>query len=92
MISKKQMDVAQERYDVMIPEFDDDDFDDEFDDEEADDEFDDDDFDDDANVCLNCGRILLGDGYVEVKHCEFAAEEDYINCAPSDGPIYCEGD
>jgi hypothetical protein len=88
MISKKQMDVAQERYDAMIPEFDDsDDYDD-----EADDEFDDDDFDDDANVCLNCGRILLGDGYVEVKHCEFAAEEDYIDCAPYDDPIYCEGD
>jgi len=78
MINKKQMDVAQERYDAMIPEFDD---------------SDDDDYDDyDVDVCSNCGRILLGDGYIEVKHCEFAAEEDYINCAPSDGPIYCEGD
>jgi len=86
MISKKQMDVAQERYDAMIPEFDDSDaYDDEFDDE-----FDDDDYD--VDVCLNCGRILLGDGYVEVKHCEFASEEDYIDCAPYDGPIYCEGD
>jgi hypothetical protein len=72
MISKKQMDVAQERYDAMIPEFDDDDY--------------------DVDVCLNCGRILLGDGYIEVKHCEFAAEEDYIDCAPSDDPIYCKGD
>jgi hypothetical protein len=91
MISKKQMDVAQERYDAMIPEFDDsDDYDDDDDyDDEFDDEFDD---DYDVDVCLNCGRILLGDGYVEVKHCEFAAEEDYINCAPYDGPIYCKGD
>jgi hypothetical protein len=84
MISKKQMDVAQERYDAMISEFDDsDDYDDDYD------EFDD---DYDVDVCLNCGRILLGDGYVEVKHCEFAAEEDYIDCAPYDDPIYCEGD
>jgi len=81
MISKKQMDVAQERYDAMIPEFDDsDDYDDDYD------------VDYDVDVYLNCGRILLGDGYVEVKHCEFAVEEDYINCAPYDGPIYCEGD
>jgi hypothetical protein len=89
MISKKQMDVAQERYDAMIPEFDDDE------ETEDDDDYDYvhyDDGDYDANICLNCGGVLLGDGYVEVKHCEFAAEEDYIDCAPYDDPIYCKGD
>jgi hypothetical protein len=49
MISKKQMDVAQERYDAMIPEFDDSE-DDETEAEAM------------SKICSLCGKKLLANG------------------------------
>lgn len=40
--------------------------------------------------CPNCGGTLIGDGYHEVVHCEYAACEAYWNVEPDGGPIFCE--
>jgi uncharacterized protein (DUF983 family) len=44
----------------------------------------------DLDVCPNCGRELLGDGYTEIKHCEFAKEEDYFDHEHDANPVYCK--
>lgn len=39
--------------------------------------------------CTKCGGTMLGDGYMDVVHCEYADEEDYKYVEPDGGPIYC---
>ena len=39
--------------------------------------------------CSKCGGALLGDGYTQVLHCEFADEEDYLYVEPDAPPVLC---
>jgi hypothetical protein len=40
-------------------------------------------------TCPRCGGSMLGDGYREVFHCEFAEWHDYRWVTPDDEPVYC---
>lgn len=38
--------------------------------------------------CPICGGSMCGDGYTEVRHCEFTEQD--ISCLEPDGPcVYC---
>ena len=39
--------------------------------------------------CPNCGGTMVGDGYMQLRHCEFARDEDCDGLEPDAGPVYC---
>ena len=39
--------------------------------------------------CPNCGGSIIGDGYMEVMHCEFVDESLLNDKEPDSKPIYC---
>ena len=39
--------------------------------------------------CPWCGGSMIGDGYTSVIHCEFANTDDYWDCEPDAGPVWC---
>jgi len=41
------------------------------------------------NNCPICGGALIGDGFSDVVHCEFAREEDVAGKEPDADPVYC---
>ena len=41
------------------------------------------------NNCPICGGTLIGDGFSDVVHCEFAREEDVDGKEPDANPVYC---
>lgn len=43
-------------------------------------------------TCPNCGGDIIGDGYNEVYHCEFAEYESYYDHEPDAGIVYCKGE
>lgn len=43
-------------------------------------------------VCPHCGGTLLGDGYTEVVHCEFAEPDDLDGVEADGNPVYCRWD
>lgn len=40
--------------------------------------------------CPFCGGIMLGDGFSEVSHCEFADSDIVLETPPDSDPIFCE--
>ncbi len=40
--------------------------------------------------CPNCGGTMEGDGYTEVRHCEFAEYDDYYDKEPDADAVYCK--
>ena len=39
--------------------------------------------------CPKCNGDMIGDGYSQVEHCEFANVDDYAFVECDAGPIYC---
>lgn len=40
--------------------------------------------------CINCGGIMVGDGYSVVLHCELVDVIGEYGCEPDADPIYCK--
>jgi hypothetical protein len=40
--------------------------------------------------CINCGGTMIGDGYLTVRHCEFATDDLYWDKEPDAPPVYCD--
>ena len=41
-------------------------------------------------TCHVCGGTMIGDGYTMVEHCECADDDDWLFCAPDEGPVFCK--
>lgn len=39
--------------------------------------------------CKVCGGTMVGDGYMQLRHCEYASDEDTEGREPDAGPVYC---
>ena len=40
-------------------------------------------------TCPNCGGDIIGDGYTEVRHCEFSNLDTYEDHEPDSSVVYC---